>query len=344
MSEVYIIGLDLAKRVFQVHGSSRSGEVLFRKRLTRARLLPFFASHPGCIVAMEACASAHHWGREIGALGHEVKLLPPAYVKPFVKRQKNDMADAEAICEAASRANMRFVPVKSAEKQASAIAFKTRDLLVRQRSQTINALRGHVGEFGVVAPQGVVHAMRLGEWVKSEACDLPAAARSMCLLLVETIERLTAQIEDLNKAIAQRAKQDETARRLMTIPGFGPIIATALEAMAPPVQTFRRGRDFAAWMGLTPRQHSSGGKARLGRTSKMGHRDLRRLMIIGASSVVRWAARRGAPSGSWLARMLERKPRMLVIMALANKMARIAWAVMASGKNYDPSHSVALVR
>lgn len=343
MTEVYIIGLDLAKRVFQAHGASSDGAVVFRKKLSRNQVLAFFSSQPPCIVAMEACASAHHWAREIGALGHEVRLIPPAYVKPFVKRQKNDMADAEAISEAASRANMRFVPVKSAEKQASTVAFKTRDLLVRQRSQMINALRGHVGEFGIIAPQGVAHASKMGDWIKSANCSLPDAARTMCLILVETIDRLSGQIRQLNVDIANRARRDETSRRLMTIPGFGPIIATAVETMAPPASVFKRGRDFAAWMGLTPRQHSSGGKVRLGRTSKMGHRDLRRLLIIGASAVVRWAARRRERISPWLARMLEQKPPMLVIMALANKMARIAWALMANGSVYRPRHGMVAI-
>jgi len=229
------------------------------------------------------------------------------------------MADAEAISEAASRANMRFVPVKSAEKQASAIAFKTRDLLVRQRSQMINALRGHAGEFGFIAPQGIAHASQLATWIRSSDCSLPEAARAMCLILVEMIDRLSEQIGHLNVEIANRARRDETSRCLMTIPGFGPIIATAVETMAPPASVFKRGRDFAAWMELTPRQNSSGGKIRLGRTSKMGHRDLRRLLIIGASAVVRWAVRQKEKTNPWLARMLERKPPMLVIMALCQQ-------------------------
>jgi len=341
LREVHIIGLDLAKRVFQAHGAASDGTVVFRKKLSRSQVLTFLSSQPRCIVAMEACASAHHWGREIGALGHEVRLIAPAYVKPFVKRQKNDMADAEAISEAASRANMRFVPVKSAEKQASAVAFKTRDLLVRQRSQTINALRGHAGEFGFIAPQGIAHAGKLAAWIRNPECDLPDAARAMCLILVETIDRLSEQISQLNVEIAGRARCDETSRRLMTIPGFGPIIATAVETMAPPASVFKRGRDFAAWMGLTPRQNSSGGKIRLGRTSKMGHRDLRRLLIIGASAVVRWASRQKGKTSPWLTRMLERKPPMLVIMALANKMARIAWALMAKGGVYRISPETA---
>lgn len=217
MTEVHIVGLDLAKRVFQAHGAALDGTVVFRKKLSRNQVLTFLSAQRRCIVAMEACASAHHWGREIGALGHEVRLIAPAYVKPFVKRQKNDMADAEAISEAASRANMRFVPVKSAEKQASAVAFKTRDFLVRQRSQSINALRGHVGEFGFIAPQGVAHAGKLAAWIRSPDCDLPEAARAMCLILVEMVDRLSEQISHLNVEIASRARRDETSRRLMTI-------------------------------------------------------------------------------------------------------------------------------
>ena len=336
MKQVSVIGLDLAKRVFQAHGCADDGTVMFRKKLPRSRLLPFLASLPNCVVAMEACASAHYWGREIGRIGHEVRLIPPAYVKPFVKRQKNDAADAEAICEAAQRPTMRFVAVKSEEKQALAVAFKARDLLVRQRTQTINALRGHLAEFGLVAPQGVAHASSLMAHVEAIQCSLPEGVRSMCLILAMTIKSLSENIRVLNTRIAVRARHDAVAKRLMTIPGMGPIIATAIEALSPPVGTFKCGRDFAAWMGLTPRQHSSGGKARLGRTSKMGQRDLRRLLIVGASSVVRWAAKHGAPQGSWLARMLARKPRMLIAVALANKMARIAWALMAKGGVYNP--------
>jgi transposase len=332
VGEVITVGLDLAKQVFQAHGADASGGVVFRKKLRREQLLAFFAKQPRCVVAMEACASAHYWAREIGALGHEVRLIAPAYVKPFVKRQKNDAADAEAICEAAQRPTMRFVIPKSAEAQAAAVIFRTRDLLVRQRTQLINALRGHLAEFGYVAAKGPGHAKRLIELVRDPMADLPAEARSVLLVAVESLEALHAQITGLDRQIEMRAKASPLARRLMSIPGIGSVAATALVALAPAARTFRRG-DFAAWVGLTPRQHSSGGKERLGRTTKMGERSLRRLLILGASSAASAARRRGA-ADPWLARMLARKPPMLVVVALANKMARIVWALMAHGGSY----------
>jgi transposase len=334
VEEVTTIGLDLAKHVFQAHGASASGAVVFRKKLRREQVLTFFASQPRCRVAMEACASAHYWGRAIGDLGHEVRLIPPAYVKPFVKRQKNDMADAEAICEAAQRPTMRFTAVKSEAKQAAAVIFRTRDLLVGQRTQIINALRGHLGEYGLIAPQGPSHVERLIVQVEDPACGIPEVARSCLARLVEVLRRLQAEIGELDREIAARAKADDVARRLMTVPGIGPLIATAIEALAPHPETFRSGRDFAAWVGLTPVQRSTGGKERLGRTSRMGERTLRRLLIMAASAVVRWAKRKGVPPGSWLGRMLARKPPMLVIVALANKNARIAWALLAKGGIY----------
>lgn len=337
MGEVTIIGVDLAKQVFQLHGARADGAVAFRKRLSRSRVLSFLADQPPCLVAMEACASAHYWGREIAGLGHDVRLIPPAYVKPFVKRQKNDAADAEAIAEAASRPTMRFVAVKSAEKQAAAMVFKTRDLLVRQRTQTISALRGHLAEYGIVAPQGPAHLSRLKTAIASADHALPQTVVALSASLLAHIAALDAQIDELSARIRAEARDDKTARRLMAIPGVGPICAVALAALAPPVESFSKGRDFAAWLGLTPRQNSSGGKARLGKTSKMGQRDLRRLLIIGAMAVVRWTSRRGAPAGSWLARMLATKPRMLVAVALANKTARVAWALMRSGGTYRAS-------
>jgi transposase len=328
------IGLDLAKQVFQAHGADPSGEVVFRKRLRREKVLSFFASHPPCLVAMEACGGAHYWAREIGKLGHTVRLLPPAYVKPFVKRQKNDAADAEAICEAAQRPTMRFVAVKSEAAQANAVVFRARDLLVRQRTQAINALRGHLAEYGLVVAKGPCHVTKLIERVQNPLSDLPQAARLVLCVIVDTMRSLDERIDVLDVEISRRAKDDDEIRRLVTIPGVGPVTATALAALAPPAEAFRKGRDFAAWMGLTPLQHSTGGKQKLGATSKMGERTLRRLLIIGASSVVLHATRRGAPAGSWLARMLARKPRMLVIVALANKMARVVWALMAKGGIY----------
>jgi len=335
MTEVSTIGLDIAKSVFQAHGADAAGRQLFSQRLTRAKVLEFFAKQPRCLVALEACGSSHHWARELAALGHEVRLIPPAYVKPFVKRQKNDAADAEAICEAARRPNMRFVAVKSEEQQASGLVFRTRDLLVRQRTQTINAIRGHMAEYGWVAPKGPSWVVMLGELIEEDlGTSLPAAARDMFRVMIGLLEQLNERIDELDKEIARRAREDTIARRLMTIPGIGPIVATAIAALAPSMETFSRGRDFAAWLGLTPRQRSTGGKPRLGHISKMGDRTLRRLLIIGASAVVQQASRRGAIEGSWLAGMLTRKPRKLISVAQANKTARIVWAVMTRQEDY----------
>lgn len=254
-----------------------------------------------------------------------------------MKRQKNDTADAEAIVEAASRPTMRFVEVKSEAAQARAMVFRTRDLLVRQRTQLINALRGNLAEFGIVAPQGPANLGRLQEAIETSGATLPAQVRDIAATYLEAISGLSGKITTLEKSIRTEAARGETTRRLMTMPGIGPISAMAIEAFAPPMESFRRGRDFAAWLGLVPRQHSSGGKQVLGKTSKMGQRDIRRLMITGAMAVVRWAARNGAPEGSWLARMLTRKPRMLVAVALANKMARSAWAMLTKREDYrDP--------
>jgi transposase len=335
MSKAQTIGLDLAKHVFQAHGAASDGKVVFRKRLRRDKVLAFFAAQPSCLVAMEACGGAHYWAREIGKLGHDVKLIPAPYVKPFVKRQKNDMADAEAICEAAQRPTMRFVAVKSEAQQASAVVFRARDLLVRQRTQTINALRGHLAEYGVIAARGPNHVATLLSHIEDPATSLPEVARQTLHILVDTLRSLNGQVAQLDIEIARRAKQDEVARRLTTIPGIGPVTATALAALAPAAESFRKGRDFAAWMGLTPLQRSTGGKQKLGRTSKMGERTLRRLLIIGACAVVQQATRRGAPTGSWLAGMLSRKPPIVVIVALANKTARTVWALLAKGGIYQ---------
>lgn len=342
MEMVSIIGVDLAKRSFQVHGAAADGKVLFRKKLSRAQVVPFFTRQPRCTVAMEACATAHDWGRQIGALGHEVKLIPPIYVKPFVKRHKNDAADAEAIAEAASRPTMRTVAVKTQEQQCRSVLFRTRDLLVRQRIQLVNALRAHLAEFGRVAPKAMTNIKRLMEILEDPRNGLPQMVTDVGSIYIGQIGTLTEQISRLEKQVRIEATRDDTARRLQTMPGIGPVTAMAVSAFAPPMEIFRRGRDFAAWVGLVPKQHSTGGKQKLGRTSKMGQRDIRRLLVIGAMSVVKATIHRGAPEGSWLERMLRKKPRMVVAIALANKMARRLWAMLVKNEDYrDPAIAAA---
>jgi len=334
MEEASIIGIDLAKRSFQVHGARADGSVAYRRKLSRGKLAGFIASRPRCTVAMEACGSAHYWGREIRELGHEVRLVPPIYVKPFVKRQKNDAADAEAITEAAQRPTMHFVAVKTEAQQAQAMLFRTRDLLVRQRTQTINALRGHLAEFGVVAPQGTAHVGRLAQAIDGGDSDLPETVLELGRLLLGRIDELDEEISGVDKQLQVSAREEEETARLMTIPGIGPITALAIRAFAPPMESFRRGRDFSAWLGLVPRQHTTGGKPRLGRIAKMGQRGRRRLLIIGAVAVVQQASRRGETSDPGLAGMLARKPRMLVSVALANRTARIVWALTTKKESY----------
>jgi transposase len=343
VSEVSTIGLDIAKNVFHAHGADSTGRPVFSRKLTRGKLLNFFVSQPRCTVALEACGGAHHWARELQAMGYEVRLIPPAYVKPFVKRHKNDAVDAEAICEAAQRPTMRFVAVKTEEQQAAALVFRTRDLLVKQRTQLGNAIRGHLAEYGWVAPKGPSHLAMLADLLDDSAmaATLPEAARPMFAMMVDMLAELGKRVAALDKEIARRAREDEVARRLMTIPGIGPITATAIAAIAPPAETFAKGRDFAAWLGLVPKQASTGGKQKLGAISRMGERTLRRLLIIGSSAVVLQASRRGAPKGSWLEGMLARKPRMLVTVALANKTARIVWAVLTKQEDYRAPVAVA---
>ena len=341
MEQVNIIGLDLAKRTFQLHGARGDGSVAFRKKLSREKVLTFLVGQPRCVVAMEACGSAHHWARAIRDVGYEVRLIPPRYVKPFVKRQKNDAADAEAIAEAASRPTMRFVAVKTEEQQARAMLFRTRDLLVRQRTQLINALRGHLSEHGVVAPQGTTNITVLAQAIENFERSMPILIIELARIYIDQIEKLSEKIAELEKAIAGEAARGAITRRLLTIPGVGPITALAIETFAPPMEVFKRSRDFAAWLGLVPRQHSTGGKQLLGKISKMGQRDIRRLLITGAMVVVRWACQKGAREGTWLHRILARKPRKLVAIALANKMARSAWAMLTKGEDYRNPVAVA---
>ena len=294
------------------------------------------------MVVMEACGSAHHWAREMRKSGHEVKLIAPRYVSPFVKRNKNDAADAEAIVEAAQRPEMRFVQPKTMEQQARGVLFRTRDLLVRQRTQLINSLRSQLYEFGYVAPIGPRQLTVIAEIVDDLNTDLPAIIRKTSRNLLDEIEEKDRRIDALLKQIKQDAALAETAQRLQTIPGIGPITAMAVEAFAPPMESFRRGRDFAAWLGLVPRQHSSGGKHRLGRISKAGQADIRRLLITGAMSRLNWMGRKTIREGSWLAQLAARKPRKLVAVALANKMARTIWAMMTQKEDYrDPALAVA---
>lgn len=341
MSEISIIGIDLAKQVFQLHGANTDGSVAFRKKLNRAQLLPFLSDQPHCTVAMEACATAHGWGREIRQLGHMVKLIPPQYVKPFVKRQKNDKADAEAITEAASRPTMQFVEIKTAEQQSRAMLFRSRQMLVGQRTQTINALRGHLAEYGVIGPRSKAGLKRLIAALSDEDNDLPDLVRSTAQIYLDHIDNLSEKISDLTTRMKEAVKSSSEVHRLTSMPGVGLHTALAIEAFAPDMSHFKRGRNFSAWLGLVPKQHSTGGKDRFGKVSKMGQKDIRRLLIVGAMSVIIAATRFGAPKGNWLARMLERKPKLLVAITLANKMARGIWAMLTKKENYRNAEAMA---
>jgi len=289
---------------------------------------------PACIVAMEACATSHFWGRFAQSLGHDVRLIPPIYVKPFVKRQKNDAADAAAIAEAVLRPNLHFVAVKSAEHQARAVAFRTHQCFVRQRTQLINALRGHLAEFGLVIAQGPANLKIVASMVDDKSVDLPEAVRDIVGLYLDQIALLTQKIDELTFKLRAATKVNDEMRRLCTVPGVGPVTAGAIMAFAPDLQTFSSGRNFAAWLGLVPRQRSTGGKTRLGSVSKMGQADIRKLLIVGAMSRIRWIVRKGVLPDNWLGRVLGRKPRMVTAVALANKMARIIWAMMTREQNY----------
>lgn len=331
------IGIDIAKSVFQVHGVDAAGQVTVTKKLRRAEVMRFFEAIPPCLIGMEACATAHFWAREISALGHQVRLMPPSYVKAYLRRQKNDAADAEAICEAVTRPTMRFVPVKSAERQGVLVLHRTRELLVRQRTMLINAIRGHCAEFGIIAPQGARRASELVEQIRqAQAAELPELARSALLRLADQLAALAAEIHGLERRLLAWHRQDQASQRLATIPGIGIITATALAAAVTDPGLFRSGREFAAFLGLVPRQNSSGGKDRLGRISKMGDGYLRKLLVVGATSVIRRARTSTSASSSWINSLLERRPARVVTVAMANKNARIAWAVLKRGEVYRP--------
>ena len=335
MQTITTIGLDIAKSVFQLHGVDAAGQVVIRRQLKRRFVLAFFQKLPPCLVGIEACASSHHWSRELTALGHTVRLMPPAYVKPYVKRQKNDATDAEAICEAVGRANMRFVPTKAAEQQSGLVLHRTRHLFIRQQTSMINAIRAHLAEFGIVAPVG----RRGVEQLLSVVADpndkrIPEIARACLSALGTQLRRIKEQILEFDRLIRAWHRSNETCRRLDDCPGVGPALATALVASVADPRAFKSGRNFSAWIGLVPKQHSSGGKARLGGISKQGDRYLRGLFVVGALAVIRYAKIHGTKHRPWLTALLARRPAKVAAIALANKIARMVWAVMAKGERY----------
>ena len=334
MEQMATIGLDIAKSVFQVHGIGKGGSVVVQRRLRRSQVLAFFSKQSPCVVGIEACASSHFWAREIGALGHDVRLMPAAYVKPYVKRQKNDAADAEAICEAVTRPTMRFVPVKSPEQQSIMVLHKTRQMVMRQRTKLANTIRAHMAEVGIVAPIGRKGLELLLEIIgQDEDGHLPGTSRSCLRMLVDQFSMVKAHILELDRAILADVRRNESAKRLMTIPGVGPLLASAMVAAVPDPRLFKSGRNLAAWIGLVPRQNSSGGKERLGGITKQGNRYLRQLLFVGAMAVIRYAERHGARR-PWLVRLMARRQTKVAAAALANKTARMIWAILTTGERY----------
>jgi transposase len=335
MEKIITIGLDLAKSVFQVHGIAGDGTVVVRRALRRSQVLDFFRGIEPCCVGIEACASSHYWANAIRQVGHMVRMMPPSYVKAYVKRNKTDAADAEAICEAVSRPTMRFVPIKTPDEQAACMMLKTRELFVRQRSQTANAMRAHLAELGIIAAAGMTSIAKLILILRdADDARLPAAARAALLEMAEQIEMLNARVEKLDTKIVAAVKADEIARRLTSIPGVGPIIAATVRATIQDPAAFKTGRDLAAWIGITPRANSSGGKERLGRISKQGNKQLRTLLIVGATSILK-QARRGVKLSSWIISLMARRPYKVVAVALANKIARTIWALLVKGGTYQ---------
>ena len=335
MQTIKTIGLDIAKSVFQVHGVDAEGGVVVRRQLKRRYVLTFFEKLTPCLIGIEACASAHHWSRQLQALGHTVRLMPPAYVKPYVKRQKNDVTDAEAICEAVTRPSMRFVPTKTTEQQSGLVLHRTRHLLMRQQTSVINAIRAHLAEFGIVAPVGRNGVEEL-LGVVGDAGDkrLPELARAGVAALGTQLRMLKAQILQFDRMIMAWHRSNKMSKRLDELPGVGPALATALVASVADPKAFRSGRDFSAWIGLVPKQNSSGGRPKLGGISKQGDRYLRSLFTAGALAVIRYAKIHGTGHRPWLTALLARRPTKVAAVALANKIARTAWAMMARGESY----------
>ncbi len=343
MKEAITIGVDLAKNVFQVHSVDAAGAVVVRRQLRRGQVLPFFRKHPSCLVGMEACATSHHWGREITALGHEVKLMPPRYVKPYMKRNKNDAADAEAICEAVTRPTMRFVDIKTPDQQSTLMVHRTRHLFIRQRTTLINALRAHLAEFGIVAGIGRLGVERLVKVIEDGEDDrVPPMARDCLMALRAQLDLVKRQILEADQRILAWHRASEVSQRLDDIPGVGPLIATALVASVPDPHAFKSGRDLAAWIGLVPKQNSTGGKERLGHISKAGNRYLRMLLVAGALSVIRRAKQVGYTRRPWLTKLLERRSTKIAAIALANKNARTVWAMMTQGTFYKEPEAQAV--
>jgi len=335
MAAITTIGLDIAKSVFQVHGVDANGHLVIRRQLKRRYVLAFFQKLPPCLIGIEACATSHYWSRQLQALGHTVRLMPPAYVKPYVKRQKNDAADAEAICEAVTRANMRFVETKTAEQQSCLTLHRTRHLFIRQQTSVINAIRAHLAEFGIVAPVGRNGIEELLHVVADPNDQrVPEITRACVAALGAQLHRLREQILAFDRMIMAWHRSSATSKRLDEIPGVGPALATALVASIADPKAFRSGRDFSAWIGLVPKQHSSGGKEKLGSISKQGDRYLRSLFTTGALAVIRYAKIYGTKHRPWLTALLARRPTKVAAIALANKIARMAWAMMTKGERY----------
>ena len=332
--EITTLGIDIAKSVFQLHGVDAAGQTVLRKRLRRNQVLEFMSQLPRCLVGIEACGTSHHWAREIGKLGHDVRLIPPTYVKPYVKRQKNDMADAEAICEAVTRPNMQFVPVKTPEQQGVLVLHRTRKMLSRQRTMMLNAFRSHLAEFGIIAPKGPYHVMQLAKALREGEHDLPEVARTALIGFADQLAALSAEIKALERQLRAWHQDNPVSQRRQTIPGIGVLTATALAASIPDASVFRSGRHFAAFLGLVPRQNSTGGKDRLGRITKMGDPYLRTLLVNGATAVIRRIEKAEGRTAIWIRRLLDKKPARLATVAIANKTARIAWAVMSREEDY----------